>query len=359
MAASLFPAFDYEPPKVDTNLRIGVIGAGGIVRDAHLPAYRRSGWNVVGITDLRDEASRELAARFDVPRTFSSALELIESDEVDVVDLAIPEAGRLELIEAIARTGKPFLCQKPLSESLEHARRMVATARAGGSVMAVNQNARWAPEFRAAKTLFETGALGELYYLRWEMRNWADSQGWAKDSWNAECERWQLVYWSIHHLDLIRYWAQEEPTRVYASLPRKPGQNFRGEVMASVVMDFASGKHAVMLDHNASIENCEVVQEFGLEGTEGVVTGRVSAPRQFEVRLHSVTDQVFHPELAGEWYPSGFQGSMGDLLLAIGEGREPQVSGEDHLKTLALVEACYRSARDGVVVDPADVLAGK
>lgn len=345
------PPLDVVPTPPRRKRRIGIVGAGAIVRAAHLPGYRQGELPVVGICDLRADAARELARRFEVPRVFADARELIESDEVEVVDIAIPDAGREELLELAARCGKPVLIQKPLAEDLATARRMVARAQASGHVLAVNMNARWAPEFRAARLLVESGCLGALYRLRWEMRNCADQQSWCKDSWNATVPRWQVLMWSIHHLDLLRYWTGETPRRVYCSMPRKPGQNLRGEIIASAVLDFASGVHATMLDDNASIATRDVLQEFSLEGTEGLVEGRVSAPRSFEVRLSAEPNAVYRPRLAGEWFPQGFLGTMCDLQRALEEGRAPLVTGADQLRTLELVDACYRSAASGQAVE--------
>ena len=62
------------------------------------------------------------------------------------------------------------------------------------------------------------------------------------------------------------------------------------------------------------------------------------------------------PAVEGVWYPQGFIGAMADLLNAIVEDREPTVSGRDHLKTLAILAAAYRSAEEKRAIDPATLL---
>jgi predicted dehydrogenase len=109
----------------------------------------------------------------------------------------------------------------------------------------------------------------------------------------------------------------------------------------------------VILDHNASLPCREGYMRFSVEGTKGMVDGQVSPPRSFEVRHLDDPDAVTRPKLEGEWYPDGFVGSMADLLAAITDGREPAVSGRDHLKTLGIVESLYRSAEQGVALPPA------
>ncbi len=348
------PEIASQPPRPQTALRIGVVGAGGIVRDAHLPAYKKAGFTVSAICDVLPKAARAVADQFGIEHVESDVRALVERDDVDVVDIAIPDSGRLEVVEAAVAAGKHLLIQKPLAHDLPTARRIVDMAREGGIVLAINQNARWAPRFRAARSLIENGHLGDVYLVRWEMRNFADSQSWAKDAWYGREERFQILFWTIHHLDLVRYWMGMEPVRLFASLPKRPGQNMKGDVVSSIAMDFPDGQHAIVLDNNASLPGRDVHQYFGIEGTEGLVEGDVAHSDPITVRLSSDPHTVFRPPCEGQWYPDGFIGAMGDLLCAIEQGRSPQVSGEDHLKTLQLVEAAYDSARRGQVVCPAD-----
>jgi len=104
---------------------IGICGAGGIVNDAHLPAYRKAGFNVAGIFDARREAAERTAARFEIPRVFDSLEQLVADRRVDVVDIAVPATENLGIVEAVSAAGKPMLIQKPLAEDYETARRTV------------------------------------------------------------------------------------------------------------------------------------------------------------------------------------------------------------------------------------------
>lgn len=349
-----WPELVSRPPAPKSALRIGVIGAGGIVRDAHLPAYRKAGYHVSAICDVRRDSADAVARQFGIDAVETDPRALVERSDVDVIDLAIPDVGRMEVVEAAAAAGKHLLIQKPLAHELAAARRIVELARKAGVVLAVNQNARWAPHFRAARSLIEGGHLGDVYLVRWEMRNFADSQPWARDGWYGQEKRFQILFWTIHHLDLVRFWMGQEPVRLYASLPTRLQQSMKGDVVSSIVMDFAGGQHASVLDNNASLPGRDVHQSFGIEGTRGLVEGDVARPDPLVVRLASEPYAVFRPPLEGQWYPEGFIGAMGDLLEAIEQGREPEVTGEDHIKTLQLVAASYDSAQSGRAVHPAE-----
>jgi predicted dehydrogenase len=339
-----------------SDLRIGIIGAGGIVRDAHLPAYQKAGWRVQAIADVRVEAAAALAGEYEIPIVLDNAAALVRHPKVDVIDLAIPEAGRNVVLAAALECRKPVLVQKPLAETLDVARHWVDRFDAAGVPLAVNMNARWAPEFRAARCLIERGVIGELFDVRWTMRNICDFQSWAKDTWYERERHFQVLNWSIHHLDLFRYWFADEPVSVFCQTPRRPGQRFVGEVMASVVLRFPSGAQATMIDSNAATPGRPIVAEVDLDGTRGSVYARVSEPRAFHVWcLNERSDEygeapVHSLSFEGAWYPDGFVGTMGDFLGALANDRESQVSGRRNLGTIALVDACYRSAARGEVV---------
>jgi len=344
-----------------SDLCIGIVGAGSIVRDAHLPAYRQAGWRVQAIADIQLDAAAALADEYEIPIVLDDGVALIRHHEVDVIDLAMPEAGRDEMLAAALECRKPVLMQKPIAETLDEARRRVDMFGEAGVSLAVNMNARWAPEFRAARHLIEQGVLGELFDARWTMRNSCDFQPWAKGTWYERERRFQVLNWSVHHLDLLRYWFADEPVSVFCQTPRRPGQRFLGELMASVVLRFPSGAQATIVDSNATNPGRPVVAEVDLDGTLGSVYARVSQPRTLQVwcldeRPDEDGEAPTHTlSLKGAWYPDGFIGSMGDFLSALAEGREPQISGRRNLGTMALVEACYRSAERGQVVTLASV----
>src|ERR1035437_5688234 len=87
------------PKRLD--FRIGCIGAGFIMRDCHLVAYRDAGFNPQAITSLILEESKAIAVRHDIPKVYGSWQELIEDPEIEIVDIAIPPDTQLGVIKEI------------------------------------------------------------------------------------------------------------------------------------------------------------------------------------------------------------------------------------------------------------------
>ena len=143
---------------------IAIVGAGSIVNDAHLPAYRKAGFTVIGIYDLQPERAQKTAARYDIPTVYPN-LDALLSGPATIVDVAVPARENPAIAERVARSGKALLLQKPLAENLAGARAIAAAVERAGIVAAVNQQARWMPAALAMRDLIARGLLGEVYQV--------------------------------------------------------------------------------------------------------------------------------------------------------------------------------------------------
>lgn len=326
---------------------IGIIGAGGIVRHGHLPAYRKAGWQVQAIASRNAENVAQLAAEWQIPRYHTDWHELLENPEVTVIDVSYPfDEERLAIVAAVAQCGKHILMQKPLAHSWEAAQEMVRLATEGGVQLAVNQNARWAPQYRAAHFLIAQGLLGDVHFFIHEMQNNQDSQRWFTDKWYAQQARFQIMEYAVHHLDLARFWLGVEPDRVKASLAYKSGQVSKGEMISSINLEFPHTL-GVILDNNAAYPDAPVYSRFRLEGSRGVLLGEAVGNPSLTLYSDLLEKSPQEISLAGNWFPDAFIGSMGELLCAIEEGRESSISGRDNLMTMKLVFAAYESTIAG------------
>jgi len=150
------------PPHAEAH-GIAIVGAGAIVNACHLPVYRRAGLRLTGIYDVRTETAEVTARAFELPRVYRSLDELLEDPSVAVVDIAVPATEQPRIATAVAAAGKHLLCQKPLAETYDEARQIVAAAQRGGVKLAVNQQMRWDPGIRATKLLLARGWLGQPF----------------------------------------------------------------------------------------------------------------------------------------------------------------------------------------------------
>src|SRR5437763_7509232 len=143
--------------------RIGCLGAGFIMRDCHLVAYRQAGFNPVAIASRDPEHARAAAARHAVPRVHDTYDRLLADPDVEVLDLAVPPDAQPALVRAACahKHVRGLLAQQPLALSVRAARECVEACAAAGVTLAVNQNMRYDQSVRALKGLLGRGWLGE------------------------------------------------------------------------------------------------------------------------------------------------------------------------------------------------------
>jgi predicted dehydrogenase len=340
------------------DLGVGIVGAGWIVRECHLPAYRRSGINVVGIASRQVTHATEVAARFGIERVAPSWRELLDDPEVEIVDVAYPPDKQPEVIlEAIKRKHiKGILAQKPLAVDLATARTVVAAAEAGGVTLAVNQNMRYDRSIRAAKAFLDAGRFGKLLFAQINMHAPVTWMDYARDY-----PRKGVLIMSVHHLDAFRF-LFGDPERIIASLvgpaaaPADPPDE-----SASYILEYASGLRAVAID------NChtwaDIAIEWRIEGTEGIARGTFGwpdfpwgSPSKFDFVGASAPELWYRPRWPERWFPDAFAYTMEALMRAVADGVEGELSGRDNLRTMALLEAAYLSAREHRAVDPSELL---
>ena len=134
---------EYRPRvPVDWSGTIGIVGAGAIVREAHLPAYRKYGMEVGGVYDRVTSRASEVAREFGVPRVFDRLDDLLSDPRITVVDIATPPEVRMPLVLEALAAGKHVLSQKPFATSIGNARTMIRADDESHLKLAVNQNAR-------------------------------------------------------------------------------------------------------------------------------------------------------------------------------------------------------------------------
>jgi predicted dehydrogenase len=344
-----------ETPRLPADPRrygIGIVGAGGIVESAHLPAYRKAGFRVEAIYDLDPAKARRLADQFGIPRPVASLDELLDRPEIAIVDIAIPAWAQPEVARRAIGAGKHLLCQKPFAESYPEALGIVRAAEDAGVRIAVNQNMRFSPLIRAARTLVERGWLGQLVSAEIQVNV---KTPWDLWGWILALDRLEIMYHSIHYLDALRT-LLGDPSSVYCRGQGYPGQKARGETRTTTLLEYPDERWGlVRAEHNNPNDARDWSCSFRLEGTGGTAKGTFGAlfdyptGRPDTIRYRSMNrtgDAWVEPSLEGRWFPDGFVGTMAGLMRALDEGREPGHSGRDNLQTLALVFAAYRSMAD-------------
>ncbi len=340
-------------PPVRRDWRIGAIGTGFIMRDVQLVAYQKLDLQVAAIAGRRVEQARQVASARGIGRVYGSYVELIADPSLQVLDIAVPPDVQPEVIAAAVRHAghiRGILAQKPLAMNYPDAVAAVEACEKAGIVLAVNQNMRYDQSIRALKTLLDRGDLGEPVLATIEMRAIPHWQPWVRNYAGLT-----LAVMSIHHLDCFRY-LFGDPEFVYASARTDPRTQFpHRDGIVLYILEYANGLRASSWDdvwtgparEGAASDN---YIKWRVEGTDGLAQGTIgwpgypnAVPSTIRFATKRQPGVWFAPQWPEVWFPDAFQGTMGELLDSLTEGRVPKIGGRQNLGTMALVDACYRS----------------
>jgi predicted dehydrogenase len=348
-------SLDYVP-RLPARLdwRIGCIGAGFIMRDCHLVAYRNAGFNPVAIASRKIDTAHEVAVRHDIPNVHATFADLLADSSIEVLDVAVPPDVQPGIIQKAAeqKIVRGILAQKPLAMSVREARTCVEACERAGIRLAVNQNMRFDQSVRAMKSLLNTGALGDIVLATIDMRaipHWMP--------WSRSLPSLTTFVMSIHHLDTFRYWLGT-PDRVLASTRPDPRTTFsHSDGINLYVLEYDAGVRAASWDDvwaGPAREGAapDIGIRWRMEGTKGMARGTIGWP-SYPARTPSTLDYTragdptwHQPRWDEVWFPDAFVGTMAQLLVALEDGTEPEISGRDNLETVALCEAVYAAARE-------------
>jgi D-apiose dehydrogenase len=331
-------------------LRGALIGCGFFAAN-HLNA-----WNAIEDVEMvavcdRDAAKAEAAARrFGIPRFHADAEAMLAAERPDFVDIVTTLPSHRALVELAARHGVPAICQKPFAADLEDAEAMVRACTQAGVPLMVHENFRWQRPLLAAKEALDQGRIGRPFFGRLMFRHGFDII--ANQPYLAQEERFAIMDVGLHLLDVARF-LFGEAGRIYCRTARID-ERLRGEDTATMLLDHANGVTSVVELSTATRTEPEPFPEtlLHIEGTEGtldLLQGYrlvVSRPGRREERE---VDAPVLPWAEHPWHV------IQDSVLAIQrhwvdclrEGREPDTSGADNLKTLQLTFGAYHSAETG------------
>ena len=330
--------------------RIGCIGAGMIMAECHLAAYKEAGFPVAAIASRTWANAAKVAERWDIPRVHDTPEALIEDEAVDIIDLAFPPDQQPALIRQALKQPhiKAILAQKPLALSLAEAIRLRDEAKAAGKILSVNQNMRYDQSMRVLKQIIEAGELGDLVFAQIDMHAIPHWQPFLEDY-----DRLTLSNMSVHHLDVLRFLFGDvdEITTQTRKDPRTTFDHQDGITIST--LRFASGVLAVSLEDVWSGPRQGGYQDdqhigWRVEGLAGVAKGTIGWPTGAASTLRYASTKTTggawrEPNWGTMWFPQAFIGVMEQLQYALKSGTAPALSVADNVKTMALVEAGYRS----------------
>jgi len=348
----------YKPPLPEARFPILIIGTGGIVKDAHLPAYRKAGFPVWGFFNRTRERAAALAREYGIANVFDNldaALSAVPSDVI--YDLALPASMFADTLRRLPK-GSHVLIQKPMGENLQQAREVLAVCRERSLHAAINCQLRFAPFVMAARYLLEQGFIGDLIDMEMRLTTMTP---WHLFPFLNGLPRMEIVYHSVHYIDLFRSFLGE-PRSVYARTCSHPALPELASVSTAILLDYPDPVRAtITTNHMHRFGSRHQESYLKWEGTRGAIKAGVGLLVNYpqgtgdtfeycQLDTHGQPGEWHSEQLEGSWFPEAFIGSMAQVQRHK-EGSLPQMPTDvsDVIHTMEVVEAAYASSRRGGV----------
>lgn len=328
---------------------IVIIGAGGIVRDAHMPAYAKAGLMVSGVADLDAERAASLSVDHAIPTIYDSVDAAVAACGTDVVyDIAVPPYANAGILMALP-DGAAVLIQKPMGSNLEQARVIRQVCRDKGLKAAVNFQLRFSPMMMAARAAIAEGLIGELLEIEVHLNIFTP---WTLFPFLIPMERVEIAVHSIHYLDTIRALAGN-PDGVFARSMSDPRASDFAQTRTSVILDYGDALRGIMsINHNHQAGRKFQSAWFRIEGTKGVMMVKLGVCFDYP---NGEADELWFCKnggdweqvpLDGSWFIDSFMGTMRNVQrFDAGEDDTLFAGVEDAYQTMSLVEACFESMK--------------
>jgi len=252
---------------------VGVVGT-GFIGPAHVEGLRRNGIPVLGLAENTAQKAVEKAAELGIPRAYESFEALLADPDIDVVHLATPNLLHYLHAKAALLAGKHVVCEKPLAVSAAESAELLRLAAEKQRVNAVNFNIRMYPVVQHARSLVQSGELGDLFILQGSYL-----QDWLlfPTDWNWRLEPGlggtlrAVGDIGSHWLDLMTFVTGLRVREVYADFktfhttrkkPARPLETFTGKLLQA--SDY--------IDQPISTEDYATILLHYENGVQGVVT---------------------------------------------------------------------------------------
>lgn len=339
-------------------LRIGIVGAGAIAQRNAKEAAASGSAKIVGVFDLNHKVARDMAKALSAP-FFPSYESLLANSDVEAVLLSVPHHLHKSMTVQAAACGKHVLVEKPMANTLDEAREMLACCEKNGVQLTVNYSFRYLPKIQKAKQLIAEGALGDITGVQIIAHQFKDRGYWSgarsnsPDDWRAskeKCGGGFLIMNVCHVIDYIYFVTGLKCNRVYSEYATL-GSPAEVEDIIGVTSRLDNG--GIVSISASSIMRGTDQSEERIWGTKGtmILNGEglsLYSTRPIDgKRPGKMTRYAKFPNVSwtAEWVKA--------FAAAVRNGTRPDISGREGWDNLALISAAYHSMEKGAPMEVA------
>jgi UDP-N-acetyl-2-amino-2-deoxyglucuronate dehydrogenase len=341
-------------------MKFGIIGTGSIGR-THAAAIREmTGGTLHSVFNHRPETLAEWPG----VKGFSNLGEFLADPELEIVTIATPSGAHLEPALAALQAGKHVICEKPLEITTARIDTLIAAATASGKTLAAILNRRFHPAMHTFKSACSAGRFGQITsascYIKWfRDQAYYDSAAW-RGTWALDGGG-ALMNQGIHAIDALLHLAGPVKS-VLANSACLAHQRIEVEDIAVALVEFENGARGVIEGSTCTWSRSGHPARVQICGTEGSVFLADETLEVWDFKNERPEDAEIQRQLMGGAQAGGLgandpkaiqhrqhQRNFEEVVTAIEQGRTPSTSAAEARKSVALIEAIYRSAAQGGV----------
>jgi predicted dehydrogenase len=317
-------------------IRVGIYGAGNFANKQHLPNLARiDDVEIVCVCDINEKAARDTASRFDIPRVYTNAHEMLNTEEMDAMWSIVPAFARTDVEATAASKGIHLFSEKPQALEMSVARNIDEAVRDAGVLSTVCFRERYRPIFQEAKRLLEDK---EIVHIRFQsIRPLPEPRDDA--SWHSDFEKGASAFfdWGPHAVDYTRFITGLNVETAQAYLKHNPD---RHRAPTSASFNFLMSNGATMSMTFVSASPTQPPDEpYFIVYYEG---GYLGIHRYDHIDMNGET--VFQAEEFNPWFELD---RIFCEAVRSGDGKALLNDYHDGLYSLAPILAGWESARRG------------
>ncbi|MFW5976389.1 MAG: Gfo/Idh/MocA family protein [Bacillota bacterium] len=338
-------------------VNIGIIGAGNIAQNAHIPAYlNQSDIKLAGVCDINGDRAKKVASEYDIDYVTTDIKKLVNQKKIDAVSVCTWNNAHAEAVIEAASAGKHILCEKPMAMNNKEAEKMMKTVKNNNIIFMMGFVNRFRNSAKYIKRLAEAGKLGDIYYGKAELRRRRGTPlGWFTDS--SKSGGGPVIDIGVHIIDLTWYlMGRPEPISVSASTYNKFG-NYETEGVNrwealdtdDLVFDVEDSAAGFIRFENGASISFDVSWAINGEdtGTTTKIFGdkagaQINPLKIFDEEENHLVDKA---PIVGD--DSNFDNEIRHFLDCVKEEKEPMAPVEDGVIVQKILDGIYESAEAG------------
>lgn len=324
-------------------IHAGVGGRGVVWTNA---VHQMQDYESVAYVDIKPEVLAAEAAKYGISqeKCFSNLEDAVEELEADAMIISTPGPVHAEMCRLALTKNLHILVEKPFTTTIEDAVEIVQEAEKRNLTIMVGQSSRFSPIERTLKKILSEKSMGDLGYSVFVHHRYRPGIG----SYQIDMNYPMLIEMSIHHFDSIRSAFGCEAVNILAKSWNPSWSAYKGAAVVSAIIEM---ENDIWLNYYGSFVSQTSFYNWRIECSQGAIgleNGSLYtlAPKSADRRTINI-----------ESFSQSVEVQMLNMFCeAIKNGVEPETSGKDNLKSLAMVFACIKSSEMGRKVNLSEVL---